>query len=194
MGQRHIYKNVVYIEGMFRQFQTAFPQKLSTVNHRMHKNILAFAEMFCLIPAKNPVFRQCPGVFHHLFVFCSFFFVDKITDQHIKRRLSTGQFPQNVKNFPIGFSVHPVVTVHHLKIQAGSVADSCIYRFSVPAVFLMNRFYNSGILTGIPVCNLCSPVHGTIIHNDNFHILAASQQGFYTVLHIILGIIAGNRD
>ena len=103
--------------------------------------------------------------------------------------ISAQQIQQVFQNL----GIHPVIAVHHLKENACGIFKSCVHRFPMPAVFLVDGTADSGIFPGITVSNLSCPVFGgSVIHNDDFHFLPARKQGVDTVLHIAFRVIAGD--
>ncbi|MOA43656.1 hypothetical protein D3C78_1658280 [compost metagenome] len=61
-------------------------------------------------------------------------------------------------------------------------------------VFLMDRFYNCGVFDLIFVRNSRRPVGGAVIDNKQFNVLAARQKGFDAIAHIVLRIVARDRN
>ena len=56
------------------------------------------------------------------------------------------QFFQLFGNLYKTVFVKPVITVQNFEIQTGGIGKTCIYSLAVAPIFLMNTFYNSGIL------------------------------------------------
>ena len=122
-----------------------------------------------LRPAKNPVLREAFPVFHDLVAVLVFLIVDKIRNEKVDRLFPLflffrgGSLPslhgteaaQHIQNTSVGRRSYLVVTVHHLEINAGSMAQTLIDSLSVTAVFLMNSLDNGGIFRLIAVCNGC---------------------------------------
>ncbi len=179
---------------MLRKVQAAFPQKLGAVNYRMHQDIFSRTEMSAFLPGKDPVLRHKMPVMHDLFTPLPLFFIDKIADKHIQSLLAAGQFPKPHQYFQIGFLFYPVVAVHHFKVQSGCVCNAGIYGGPMPAVLLVNCLYDCRVLVGVAIRNPGGLIFGAVVNHQNFHILPACQQGFNTVCHIILRIVAGNRN
>ena len=142
----------------------------------MHQNILSFMKMLYIIPCKDPILRQRMPVFHDLMFLLALFLIDKITDQHIQAGIPCGDISQRLQNPEISALFHPVITVNHFKIQTRSLFQSRIDRRSMSSVLLMNRFNNRRISGRILICNGSRPVCGTVIHDQNFHILPARKQ------------------
>ena len=87
-----------------------------------------------------------------------------------------------------------VVTVHHLEICTGGMPQSLVDALAVAAVFLMDHPDNTGIFVCIGIGDGTGVVPGTIINDDDLHPVSAGEQTVDTVLHIVLGIVAGNCD
>ncbi len=194
MDERNINIQIVYIKGMGRQLQPAVTQKLRAVNNRMHQEILSLAHMAHIAPGKHLILHKRRRIFHDLFAPGPFFFIDKIGNQHIQRLLRACDFTQRVHDSAVCFFVHPVIAVYHLKKQPAGICDSGIDRLPVPAVFLMDCFYDTGVFFLVRVCDFRRHIMGTVIDNNNFHIIAAWKQGFDAPLHIILRIVARYRN
>ena len=61
-------------------------------------------------------------------------------------------------------------------------------------VWLVNGPADSGILLLITVGNLSRPVLGSIVHNQDLHLVTADQQRIQAPFHVILRIVAGYTD
>ena len=88
-----VHINVIHIKSMFWQFKPTFPQKLCTVNDRMHQNVLSLVESSCLIPCKNLILRQ-GRIAHDFFVPYTLFFINIICNEHIQHGISASKFTQ----------------------------------------------------------------------------------------------------
>ncbi len=193
MGQGFKYINIIYIKSMLRQCQLTVAQKSGTENHRMHQYIMPLGKMMAIVPGKQLPRRKNMTIMHYLLPLLPLFFIYKIADKHIQCTGPPSQFPQGIKNLQIRLFLHPVVAVHNLEIQSFRIPNPCIDGGAMSSVLLMNRFDNRGILLGIFLCNPGRPVFGTVVHDNDFHILAARQQRFDAFSHICLRIIAGDR-
>ena len=90
--KRLVYIDVIHIEGVLRQFQSTFHQKLRAVDHGMHENILSLMEMSCFLPCKYPVFREI-GAAHDFFMLHSLFLIYIISNKHIQHSVTAGNLP-----------------------------------------------------------------------------------------------------
>ncbi len=95
--------------------------------------------------------------------------------------------------FFIGTFIQPVVRIHHLEENTFRQFKSFVDTGTVSAVWFMYRFYNIGVKSLVIICNFAGSVRGTVIHNNDLHILTANQKRVNTPPHIILRIIAGHR-
>ena len=127
---------------MFWQREITVPQKFRPVNHGMHQNIMTLAEIFYLIPGKNPICRECRPVIDNFLCVLRHFLIDIIRNHHIHTLPASDQFPQGYKHLFISLLIQPVVAVHHLKIYAGSLAQPGVNRLPMPPVLLVYGFYN----------------------------------------------------
>ena len=87
--KRLVYIDVIHIEGVFRQFQSTFHQKLRAVDHGMHENILSLAKMSGFLPGKYLVFRKI-GAAHDFFMLHSLFLIHIISNEHIQHSVAAG--------------------------------------------------------------------------------------------------------
>ena len=192
--KRLIYKNIIHVERMLWQFQAAVPKHFHTVNDRMHQDILSQAEASCTVPVDELAFWKRHVVVHDLFVFCALFFINEVGNQHIQRHIVMDKFAQRIQNLHICLFVDPVIAVHDLIIDARRIAQSRIDGLAVTTVFLMNRPANPRIVSLILIGNLRRIIFcGTVIHDQDLHLIAARQQGFDAVTHICRRIVARNR-
>ena len=61
------------------------------------------------------------------------------------------------------------------------------------AILLMDSFRNRGIFFLVGIRDGCGIILlGTVVHNEDFDILTARKQGFYTFSHVSFRIVAGN--
>ena len=192
--KRLIYKNIIHVERMLWQFQAAVPKHFHTVNDRMHQDILSQAEASCTVPVDELAFWERHVVVHDLFVFCALFLINEVGNQHIQRHIVMDKFAQRIQNLHIRLFVDPVIAVHDLIIDARRIAQSRIDGLAVTTVFLMNRPANPRIVSLILIGNLRRIIFcGTVIHDQDLHLIAARQQGFDAVTHICRRIVARNR-
>ena len=77
------HKNVVHIEGVFRQFQTALSQKACPVDHGMHKDIVAQTHVSHLFPGEYLFCGHGGVVLHDPFSLLANFVVNIVADEHI---------------------------------------------------------------------------------------------------------------
>ena len=136
------------------------------------------------VPFKNFIYRKTMSVLHDFLSGCSLLFIYKIADQKIYCLWSADQLFQRFKNLVICLLIYPVIAVYHFKIESCGISDTCIDRFSMTAVLLMDCFDNCRIFLCIGICNLCSAVRGSIIHNQDLNIFSSYKKRFYTFLHI----------
>ena len=195
MRKRLIHKDVVHIEGMGRERKSRIPEHLCAVNYRMHQNVLTQLEVLHLIPGEDLSRRHRMAVLHGLLVLCPLLLIDKVRDQHIQLFIFPDKPAQGVKHLPVSIAVHPVVAVHHLEKHAVRILQAGIDRFTVAAVLLVDGPADIRILRLILPRNLQGVVLlGTVIHDDNLHLLAARKQRLDAVSHIFRGIVTRNRN
>ena len=161
---------------MLRKLHSTVVEKFRSVDHGVHQKILTFFHMAHFIPSKNLVRREAVSVLHDFLAGRSLFLIDKIADQKIYCLRSACQLIKSLKDLIICILIYPVITVHYLKVKTCGIADSGIYRFSVSAIFLMDRFYDGWIFLSIFVCDLGSTVFGAVIYDDDLHFLSSDQQ------------------
>jgi len=162
---------------MLRKFHSTVMKKFGTVDHGMHKKVLAFFHMAYFVPSENLVCWKTVSVLHDLFAGSSLLLIDEITDKKIHSLGSAGEIVKCLQDLIIGILIYPVIAVHNFEIKSCCVFDSCVHCLSMAAVFLMDGFYDGWIFLGIIICNLGSTVTGTIIYNDDLYFLSSDQQG-----------------
>ena len=192
-GQRLIHKNIVHVEGMLRQLQTAVPEHLGPVDHGVHQDILAQHEVLHLIPAENPVLREGSAVAHDLLMLLSHLIIDKVADKHVHRRALQHLLPQLVQHPGQRLRIDPVVGIHHLEEKAAGIAEARIHRLPVSAVLLVHRLADPGVFLLILLRDLQGIVlPGAVIDDDDLHLIPCRQDALYAVPHIGCRIVAGN--
>ena len=152
-------------------------EKFGTVDHGMHKKVLAFFHVAYFVPAKDLVCRETVSVLHDFFTGSTLLLIDKIADEKIHRIGSAGKIIKCLQDLIVSVLIYPVIAVHNFEIKSCCVFDSCVHCLSMAAVFLMDGFYDGWIFLGIIICNLGSTVTGTIIYNDDLYFLSSDQQG-----------------
>ena len=182
----HIYKKIVHVKGMLWQYQMTVTQQLCPINNRMHQNIFSDFKIPCLFPAEQLSLRKNIMVTGRRLVLCPFFFIYKITDHHIQHTSCRTKIMQCIQNLAITCFIYPVIAVYNLKIQSGSMIQSCIQSGTMAAVLLMNGTNNGWVFFRICICNRTCIIGRTIVYDNNFHIFSTDQQRIYTSAHIIL--------
>ena len=76
------------------------------------------------------------SIMHHSFLDSSLLLINEVTDQKIYCVGPLDQFFQSMENLLIGFTIHPVITVNHLKIKPCSILKSGIYCCTMAAVMV----------------------------------------------------------
>ena len=158
IGKRIEHIDIIDIESVLGQLQSAVTQHLCAKDHRVHQDIFADREAVCLLPGKDPADRQTPPVFHDLVAVLVLLIIDKITDQQIQRLLLSGKAAQNIKNTLESTCADLVIAVNDLEIKSLRVLDSGVDRSSMSLVGLVDGPDNSGMLCFEPVRDLCGPV------------------------------------
>ena len=116
-----------------------------------------------------------------------------VADHQVRGGVVLHQNRQLIQHLFQGLGVQPVVTVHHLVVQAGGVADALIDALAVAAVLLMDGLDDGGVLCGVLVADGGGVIlDGTIVHQNDLGLLACAQQRFDAVTHIGCGIVAGH--
>ena len=83
LGQGLIDKNIVHIERVLWQLQTAVPQHLGAVNDRVHQQILGGAEAADMLPLEHPVGGKHIAVVHHPAGVVLHMLVHVVADHHV---------------------------------------------------------------------------------------------------------------
>ena len=86
--------------------------------------------------------------------------------------------------------IHPVITVHNLKILSTGIGKSGVDRVAMPSILFIDYFDYIRILVHVLMGNLRSFIFRTIIYNNNLYLIPARQDAFNGMGHVILGIIA----
>ena len=162
---------------MLRKLHSTVMEKFGTVDHGMHKKVLAFFHVAYFVPAKDLVCRETVSVLHDFFTGSTLLLIDKIADEKIHRIGSAGKIIKCLQDLIVSVLIYPVIAVHNFEIKAGCVFDSCIDCLSMAAVFLVDGFYDSWIFLCIVIRDLGSTVAGAIIYNDDLHFFSSDQQG-----------------
>ena len=151
----------------------------------MHEYVLTDHEKFYILPSKDAVLWKGGMVFHHLFTSCSLFFVYEIGHQHIQSFPPVNEPAQGFQNLLICFLIYPVVAVYDFEKYARCISQSRIDSFAMTAIFLMDRAADTGIALFIFICDLSRPVLcGTVIYDQNLHLIPSSEKRTDAVLHI----------
>ncbi len=191
--QRLINEDIVHIEGVLRQLQSAVPEHLGPVDHGMHQNVLAQHEVLHLVPTEDAVLREGRAVAHDLLVLLSHLVIDKVADEHIHRRTRQHLLPQLVHDPGQRILVDPVIGIHHLEEESARIAEAGIHRLAVPAILLMHRLADAGVFPLILLGDLQGIVLlGAVIHDDDLHLIPRRQNAFNAVPHIRCRVVAGN--
>ena len=101
---------------MLRKLQSAFLKQLRTEDHRMHQYVMSLDKMMAVLPGEHPLYRQNMTVLNNFLATLAFLLIDIVADQHVQCLTASCQLPQSVQDLKIGILLHPVITVHHLKI------------------------------------------------------------------------------
>ena len=126
-----------------------------------------------LVPGKHLVFRQSAGIPHRALEIGADLFIDIVAHQQVGA-IALGRKPaQSVQHLGVGIVVQPVVAVHHLEIQTLGVFHTGHHRGAVAAVRLMDGPHNAGIVLLVFVRNGGGIVGGTVIHDQDLHLVAA---------------------
>ena len=192
MRKRLIHINIVHVEGVLRQLQSAFPQQLCAVNDGMHQYVMTLVKMLHITPCKNLIHREA-CLTHYLLMLCALLLIHVIGQKHIQCCVPSRQFPQLIKNFLISIRIYPVIAVHYLKIQTGCIADPGIDSLSMSTILLMDCTDDRRVFLLVLVCDCRSIIlRGTIIHDQDLHVLSSRQNAFDTVPHIAFRIVTWN--
>ena len=185
-------ENVVHIESVLGQLQTAVPQQLGTVDHRVHQQVLGGPEPADLIPGEDLVLWEYIGVPHHLLGVVLHVLVDIVGDEQVHRLLHGGKLPQLVQGGGQSLLVQPVIGIHHLVVQAAGPAQALVDPLAVAAVLLVNGLDNGRIFGRVFVADGRGVVFGgAVIHQNDLYILPAGEQRVDAVIHIGRRIVAG---
>ena len=171
-----------------------FLQKAGAVNHRVHQNIASLPEKADLVPGNQLVRRNRIFIMHDLMLRRTLLHISEVAQQHIRSFFVPGELLQLIQNLQECIPVQPVITVNHLIIKAARKIHPDIHAGSMSPVWLVNGPADSGILLLITVGNLSRPVLGSIVHNQDLHLVTADQQRIQAPFHVILRIVAGYTD
>ena len=64
----------------------------------------------------------------YLFTLLAFLFVHIVGNHHIQHFFTAGKLCKLIQDLPIGRIRHPVIAVHHFKIQPGGIFDTGVDR------------------------------------------------------------------
>ena len=194
IGERIEYIDIIDIEGVLRQLQAAVAQHLCPENDRMHENILADRETVGLIPRKNASNGKAAPVLHDLVTVLVFFVIDKVADKKIQGFFLTGETAQHIEDTLISAGTDLVVTVDNLEVKTCGIFNSCIDRSAVAFVGLVNGADNAGMLSLKAVGNLRCAIPGSIIHDQDLHLISSHKKRFDAVFHICFRVVTGNSN
>ena len=193
-GKRPEHEDVVHVEAMLGKPHFTFLQKTGAVNHRVHQNIASLPEKADLVPGNRLVHRNRIFIMHHLMLRYSLLHISEVAQQHIRPFFVPGELLQLIQNLQKCVLVQPVITVNHLIIKAACKIHTDIHAGAMSPVRLMNGPADSGILLLIAVGNFSRPVLGSIVYNQDLHLVTANQQRIQAPFHVILRIVAGYAD
>ena len=145
-------------------------------------------------PAEQAVLGEDVGVAHGVAGAVLHMLIDVVADHQVRCGAAGHQGGQLCQHLLQGIGVQPVVTVHHLVVQAGGVADALVDALAVAAVLLMDGLDDGGVLGGIFVADGRGLVlDGTVVHQNDLGLLACGQQRFDAVAHVGCRVVAGDR-
>ena len=191
--QRHVHENVINVEAMLGKLQMNIAQKLRTVNHRMHKQILALGETADLGPAEFTTLREHVAIPHDLLGTFVHLFIHVIANHHIRRFGKLHLAAQICHDFLHGIGIKPVVGVNNFEVAAGCFANTGIHTRTMAAIFLVDCLDDVRV-AALPLVGLLARVvfRRTVIHDKNFNVIAAGQKRFNAFIHIRGGVVARN--
>ena len=109
---------------------------------------------------------------------------EALLEGHINLRIRIHKSFDSVKDLEKRFFIYPVVAVHNFEIFSCCMFKTAVDGISVSAVFFFYSLYDVRIFFLIALGDFLSPVFGSVVYNDDFHILAAGQDGIDRFFHI----------
>ncbi len=190
--QRLIGKDIIHIKSVFRQNHPAAAQHLCPEDQRMHDQILRCMKSSDIVPVTHFLCRENIAVLHD--TARSFFqmVVNIIAYKQIRHLTDQTSFfshtksPDPRKQSGICRLIQPVIRIHHLKIGPCRQLQPLVDAGPMAAVLLVDRPDDTRIPRRIIVCDLCRGICGTVIYNNDLHVLSAGEQRIDAPLHIIL--------
>ena len=88
----------------------------------------------------------------------------------------------------------PVIGIYYLDVCPAGIFDTCIKSLAVAAVFLVDRPDGFRIFLFVCIRDRRSIFSLTIIYDNDLKTLPLAQKTLDAVLHIVLGIVAGDHD
>ena len=178
---------------MLGQHHAALTQHLGAVHHRVHQQVLVRAEVAHMHPAEQPVLREHIGIAHRMAGAVLHVLVHIVADHQVRGGVVLHQNRQLIQHLFQGLGVQPVVTVHHLVVQARGVADALVHALAVAAVLLMDGLDDGGVFGGVFVADGRGLVlDRAVIHQNDLCPLAGRQQRLDAVAHISRRVVAGH--
>ena len=119
--------------------------------------------------------------------------VDVVDDHQVDGMLF--ELPELREQLDVGVVIDPVVAVHHLEVQAGSILEPLHDCRAVSAVLLVHRLDDLG-MTAFPFLGLLegAVLRRAIVDDDDLDIgSTAGENRLDAVVHVLCRVVAGNR-
>ena len=100
-----------------------------------------------LIPAEDSFFRKGITVGHHFFIFLSDLIINEIGNKEINAVTGQSNIPDSFQNGQKDIGIQPVVRIDDFKVEPSGILQTGIYGLSVPSVFLMDCFTDTGVVS-----------------------------------------------
>ena len=146
-----------------------------------------------LIPSEYLLFREHLMIADCMRCTILHMFIDIIADKHIHTLAVLSELFQSIQHNPVAVCIQPVVWIHNLEIHASGIGNTGIHCTTMTCILLMDRTADPRILCFIFIRNGSCAIAGTVIYNNNLHVLAARQQWINTLAHISFRVVARNR-
>ena len=184
-GEGLIDKDVIHIEGVLGQLQLAVPQNPGAVDDRVHQQILGGLEVPDVLPVEHPAHGEHIAVAHHPLGVVLHVLIDVVGDHQVHQLAVPDKLPQLVQHLMQGVHIQPVIGVHHLIVDALGIADALVHPLAVAAVGLVDGPDDIGVFFCVPVTDGRGVVlGGAVIHQNDFDVVPALEQGLHAVVHI----------
>ena len=193
LGKRHVHEDVVHVESVAWQGETAIAQHLRTVDNRVHEDVLGQAKVTAVIPGEELLYRQHTPVAHDLLRVVNGILVHVVDEHQIERLIERREL---VEHAHVSVIVEPVIAIHDLEVGAARVLEPRHDRRAMAAVLLVDGTYHVRV-SGLPHLRLFERIvlGRPIIDDDDLDIVRtiARENRLDAGIHVFCRVITGNR-